>query len=146
MKPARWRSSSSRPVARRRMALSVSSTYNPLSFISARHSSLAARTMSMPRTQCLAKSTEVRGRSPLSDRGEREATQSARKPTRLREHQPAERLSPSGIPVKTVYRPEDAELDYKRELGDPGDWPYTRGVQSSMYRGRLWTMRQYAGF
>ncbi len=61
-----------------------------------------------------------------------------------REH--GEKLSPSGIPVKTVYRPEDAELNYASDLGDPGKWPYTRGVQETMYRGRLWTMRQYAGF
>jgi methylmalonyl-CoA mutase N-terminal domain/subunit len=58
----------------------------------------------------------------------------------------AEKTSPSGIPVKQVYRPEDAELDYANDLADPGQWPYTRGVQPSMYRGRLWTMRQYAGF
>ena len=45
-----------------------------------------------------------------------------------------------------MYRPSDANLDYDRDLADPGEWPYTRGVQSSMYRGRLWTMRQYAGF
>jgi methylmalonyl-CoA mutase N-terminal domain/subunit len=57
-----------------------------------------------------------------------------------------DRLSPSGIPIKTVYRPDDAELDYGVELGDPGEWPYTRGIQPTMYRGRLWTMRQYAGF
>jgi methylmalonyl-CoA mutase N-terminal domain/subunit len=57
-----------------------------------------------------------------------------------------DKTTPSGIPVKAVYRPEDAELDYTSELGDPGDWPYTRGVQPTMYRGRLWTMRQYAGF
>jgi methylmalonyl-CoA mutase N-terminal domain/subunit len=60
--------------------------------------------------------------------------------------EPGEKLSPSGIPVKTVYRPEDAELNYGSDLGDPGQWPYTRGVQPTMYRGRLWTMRQYAGF
>ncbi|MEX0908553.1 MAG: methylmalonyl-CoA mutase family protein, partial [Gemmatimonadaceae bacterium] len=58
----------------------------------------------------------------------------------------AERNSPSGIPVAPVYRPEDADLEYKRDLGEPGEWPYTRGVQPTMYRGRLWTMRQYAGF
>ena len=57
-----------------------------------------------------------------------------------------EKISPSGIPVKTVYRPEDAELNYASDLADPGKWPYTRGVQPTMYRGRLWTMRQYAGF
>ncbi|MGI8618643.1 MAG: acyl-CoA mutase large subunit family protein [Gemmatimonadaceae bacterium] len=45
-----------------------------------------------------------------------------------------------------MYRPEDADIEYKRDLGDPGEWPYTRGVQPTMYRGRLWTMRQYAGF
>jgi len=61
-------------------------------------------------------------------------------------HEPGEKISPSGIPVKTVYRPEDAELNYASDLGDPGQWPYTRGVQPTMYRGRLWTMRQYAGF
>jgi methylmalonyl-CoA mutase N-terminal domain/subunit len=64
----------------------------------------------------------------------------------LKRNESGERLSPSGIPIKTVYRPDDAELDYSSELGDPGHWPYTRGVQPTMYRGRLWTMRQYAGF
>jgi methylmalonyl-CoA mutase, N-terminal domain len=59
---------------------------------------------------------------------------------------PAERTSPSGIPLRQVYRPEDAAVDYDADLADPGVWPFTRGVQSSMYRGRLWTMRQYAGF
>ena len=54
------------------------------------------------------------------------------------------RLSPSGLPVAPVYRP--APLDYEHDLADPGHFPYTRGVQPSMYRGRLWTMRQYAGF
>jgi methylmalonyl-CoA mutase N-terminal domain/subunit len=58
----------------------------------------------------------------------------------------SDRLSPSGIPVKPVYRPGDAQLDYAADLADPGQWPYTRGVQPTMYRGRLWTMRQYAGF
>ncbi len=57
-----------------------------------------------------------------------------------------ERLSPSGIPVASVYRPADAAADYSRDLADPGLFPFTRGIQPSMYRGRLWTMRQYAGF
>jgi methylmalonyl-CoA mutase, N-terminal domain len=52
----------------------------------------------------------------------------------------------SGIPVRAVYRESDAAFDYERDLGDPGEFPFTRGVQASMYRGRLWTMRQYAGF
>ena len=54
--------------------------------------------------------------------------------------------TPSGLPVKAVYRPDDAAIEYPRDLGDPGAYPYTRGVQPTMYRGRLWTMRQYAGF
>jgi len=58
----------------------------------------------------------------------------------------ADKASPSGIPVKAVYTPADTELDYEKDLGDPGKWPFTRGVQETMYRGRLWTMRQYAGF
>ena len=45
-----------------------------------------------------------------------------------------------------VYRPADAGIDYARDLGDPGAFPFTRGIQPTMYRGRLWTMRQYAGF
>jgi methylmalonyl-CoA mutase N-terminal domain/subunit len=57
-----------------------------------------------------------------------------------------ERASPSGIPVAPVYRPDDAAVDYPTDLADPGKFPYTRGVQPTMYRGRLWTMRQYAGF
>ncbi len=54
--------------------------------------------------------------------------------------------SPSGVPLKEVYRPDDAPLQYETDLGDPGDFPFTRGVQQSLYRGKLWTMRQYAGF
>jgi methylmalonyl-CoA mutase N-terminal domain/subunit len=56
----------------------------------------------------------------------------------------SDKRTPSGLPVEPVYRP--APLDYERDLGDPGQFPYTRGVQPTMYRGRLWTMRQYAGF
>src|SRR5579871_5578605 len=52
----------------------------------------------------------------------------------------------SHIMVNPLYTPTDLEgWDYDRELGYPGQFPYTRGVQASMYRGRLWTMRQYAG-
>ena len=52
----------------------------------------------------------------------------------------------SGDALQAVYGPEDMQLDYERDLGWPGDFPYTRGVHASMYRGRLWTMRQFAGF
>lgn len=58
----------------------------------------------------------------------------------------AERLSPSGIPVAPVYRPAEPDARYAEQLGEPGTFPFTRGVQPNMYRGRLWTMRQYAGF
>jgi methylmalonyl-CoA mutase N-terminal domain/subunit len=54
--------------------------------------------------------------------------------------------TPSGVPIAAVQRPEDAPVDYANDLGDPGTFPFTRGVQPTMYRGRLWTMRQYAGF
>src|SRR5256712_2159289 len=53
----------------------------------------------------------------------------------------------SGIPLKTVYTPEDlSDFDSQSSLGSPGEFPYTRGIYSTMYRGKLWTMRQYAGF
>ena len=52
-----------------------------------------------------------------------------------------------GIPLKRTYTPEDVNgVDYAKDLGFPGVFPYTRGVQPTMYRGRFWTMRQYAGF
>src|SRR5690348_1079039 len=52
----------------------------------------------------------------------------------------------SHIHVKPLYTPADLKgLDYETEIGYPGEYPFTRGVQATMYRGRLWTMRQYAG-
>ena len=75
-------------------------------------------------------------------------------------YQPARERSPerdatfetsSGKPVAPLYTPEDIASDgdgfaYAEKLGFPGSYPYTRGIQPTMYRGRLWTMRQYAGF
>ena len=62
------------------------------------------------------------------------------------ERQPSFRTT-SNIELKRLYSPlEMADLDYCDELGFPGEFPFTRGVQPTMYRGRLWTMRQYAGF
>lgn len=53
----------------------------------------------------------------------------------------------SGEVIKRLYTPADiAEIDYDTEIGYPGQYPYTRGVQNTMYRGRYWTMRMYAGF
>jgi methylmalonyl-CoA mutase N-terminal domain/subunit len=52
----------------------------------------------------------------------------------------------SGVEVDPLYTPETTPVDYERDLGAPGEFPYTRGVYPSMYRGRFWTMRQFAGF
>ena len=58
----------------------------------------------------------------------------------------AEVETSSHIPVKPLYAPADLKSsDYESEVGYPGEYPFTRGVQATMYRGRLWTMRQYAG-
>src|SRR2546425_12218546 len=53
----------------------------------------------------------------------------------------------SGIPIKPLYTPEDlAGMDFARDLGFPGQYPYTRGIHATMYRGRTFTMRQFSGF
>jgi methylmalonyl-CoA mutase N-terminal domain/subunit len=53
----------------------------------------------------------------------------------------------SGKPIRRLYTPADVpDLDYQHDLGFPGEFPFTRGVQPTMYRGRFWTMRQYSGF
>ena len=53
----------------------------------------------------------------------------------------------SGRPIAPLYRPEDvAGIDYDRDLADPGQFPYTRGIHDTMYRGKVWSMRQFAGF
>jgi len=58
----------------------------------------------------------------------------------------SERRTHAGIEIKPVYRPDDLEgFDPSRDLGAPGEAPFTRGIYPTMYRGRLWTMRQYAG-
>ncbi len=60
--------------------------------------------------------------------------------------QPAPAQTSSGLDVKVVYGPEDvAHLDHQRDLAEPGQYPFTRGIQPTMYRGRVWTMREYAG-
>src|ERR1700730_1408348 len=52
----------------------------------------------------------------------------------------------SGRPIDPLYRPEDlAAIDYARDLADPGQFPYTRGIHETMYRGKTWSMRQFAG-
>ena len=55
-------------------------------------------------------------------------------------------VTTSGIPIKRIYTPEDvADLDYPGDLGSPGEEPYTRGIYPTMYRGKLWTIRQFGG-
>ena len=57
-----------------------------------------------------------------------------------------QRFTDSGVEIRPLYGPADTgSLEYERDLGTPGEPPFTRGVYTSMYRGRLWTMRQYAG-
>lgn len=56
-------------------------------------------------------------------------------------------ITASGVPIERLYTPLDiADLDYLRDLGFPGEYPYTRGVHYTVYRGKLWTMRMFAGF
>ena len=57
-----------------------------------------------------------------------------------------ESFSASSVPTERLYTPDDVSGDYDEKLGYPGQFPFTRGVQPTMYRGRFWTMRQYAGF
>src|SRR5688572_30455485 len=57
-----------------------------------------------------------------------------------------EHTTMSGLLLDPVYTPETTPIDYDRDLGLPGEYPFTRGVYPTMYRGRLWTMRQFAGF
>ena len=56
-------------------------------------------------------------------------------------------MTTSSVPINHLYGPEDvADIDFFRDIGYPGEFPYTRGIHYNMYRGRLWTMRQFAGF
>ncbi len=67
-------------------------------------------------------------------------------PATKRETRAPDEQTSSHVRVEPLYTPEDlATWNYDRDLGYPGEFPYTRGVQATMYRGRLWTMRQYAG-
>jgi methylmalonyl-CoA mutase, N-terminal domain len=70
----------------------------------------------------------------------------AKSKTGINEKKITEQKSSSGIPIQLLYAPSDlASRDYDSDVGYPGEFPFTRGVQATMYRGRLWTMRQYAG-
>ena len=74
-------------------------------------------------------------------------TESVEQTLNKRPERKPEFVNTSGIPIKRVYTPLDhADDDYLSEISLPGEFPYTRGVQPTMYRGRHWTMRMYAGF
>jgi methylmalonyl-CoA mutase N-terminal domain/subunit len=69
----------------------------------------------------------------------------AQRPAQTRHHEPFTTIS--GVPIRELYTSADLpELDYRRDLGDPGEFPFVRGVHRDMYRGKLWTMRQFSGF
>ncbi len=81
-----------------------------------------------------------------SERERWEATTVAKAVKRMPER-PPETTTQSGMPIKRIYTPEDtAQLDYARDLAFPGEYPYTRGAQATMYRAKPWTMRMFAGF
>ena len=67
--------------------------------------------------------------------------------TAMMEERPKKFMTVSSVPIKPLYTPEDIkDSSFMGDLNYPGSYPYTRGVQPNMYRGRLWTMRQFAGF
>ncbi len=84
----------------------------------------------------------------MPSKSKREWREKVVEPTLKRFPERQERFeTTSGVEIDTVYTPEDLNgFDYVTALGYPGEFPFTRGVQPTMYRGRLWTMRQYAGF
>jgi methylmalonyl-CoA mutase, N-terminal domain len=87
----------------------------------------------------------------MGERGDRDAFDAAAARYEVAaegaEERAKEFLSLSDIPIRRLYTPADVpDLDYARDLGFPGEYPFTRGVQPTMYRGRLWTMRQFSGF
>ncbi|MGF1582667.1 MAG: methylmalonyl-CoA mutase [Gemmataceae bacterium] len=80
----------------------------------------------------------------VTDAAGRERWEEENRKAKLRDQPPT---TVSSVPIEALYAPEDVgEFDYDRDLGYPGQYPFTRGVHASMYRSRLWTMRQFAGF
>jgi methylmalonyl-CoA mutase N-terminal domain/subunit len=81
----------------------------------------------------------------ISDRRGSEGTRAADDAASTGERQPSFTTT-SGKEIGRVYGPADATIDYAAMLGDPGEYPFTRGIHASGYRGKLWTMRMFAGF
>ena len=84
----------------------------------------------------------------LSSKSKQQWEKATLGPSRRRFNERKERFeTTSGIEIEPVYTPENLEgADLPARDGYPGEFPYTRGVQPNMYRGKVWTMRQYAGF
>ncbi len=104
-----------------------------------------------PRTEGVPGGPRPGAGKPLSPELERiaraQAEWAARTPARSKVERDDLFETISGDPIKALYTPVDlAGFDYERDLGFPGEYPYTRGIRQSGYRGRLWTMRQFAGF
>ena len=83
--------------------------------------------------------TELRDRAPVSEEEWRAAYG-------LTPERDATFTTLSGEPIRPLYTEDDVPAQAERRIGLPGQYPFTRGVYPSMYRGRLWTMRQFAGF
>jgi methylmalonyl-CoA mutase N-terminal domain/subunit len=83
----------------------------------------------------------------IAEERERWEASAVAESTRRMPERSANITTQSGMPIKRLYTPEDvSQLDYLRDLGLPGEYPYTRGVQPTMYRAKPWTMRMFAGF
>jgi methylmalonyl-CoA mutase N-terminal domain/subunit len=82
----------------------------------------------------------------LEDESKRWQEQTVRPQDRHLHERKPEFQTPSGISLPPILTPADIDPDYMDQLGFPGEYPFTRGVQPTMYRGRFWTMRQYAGY
>src|SRR5436190_22309913 len=68
-------------------------------------------------------------------------------PTKTKSERREHFKTSSKIELPVDFNPSNTDkIEYDRDLGDPGDFPYTRGIRRNLYRGRLWTMRQYAGY
>ena len=95
-------------------------------------------------------SSSNRRRPSVSSHSKEEWRRNTLDPVLKRHPERAERFcTESDIELESVYTPDDLEtdgFDYHRDLGYPGEYPYTRGVQPNMYRGRIWSMRQYSGY
>jgi len=109
---------------------------------------LRTHALSMSDTLATTNLGEDSGSTGPADEGKRAWTERLVAPALGRHPERRERFeSTSGVEIDRLYTPEDAAgLDYERDLGYPGEFPFTRGIQPTMYRGRFWTMRQYAGF